>query len=275
VGDALAARAARAALDARAALAAVLPSPTGRGALHRFAQWCIQAWPWAWYRFDLSWVVTTHFGAKTETVKAWSAPLFEAYIAGCWMLHWTDDTLYWVAKPTVHVEKTAQGARRMHNERYAALESDVENLYFWHGVLVPAFVVVKPEWITIKHIETETNAEVRRVMIDRYGAGRYVTDSGATVVHELPADHEMVGLRTARVLHKDVPNDEPIVYVDLLNSTPEPDGSVKRYMLRVEPTAYGGEASRNAHAAAASTWRNANGSLAFKRWQDYAPDAES
>lgn len=39
----------------------------------------------------------------------------------------------------------------------------VENLYFWHGVLVPAFVVVKPEWITVQHIETESNAEVRRV----------------------------------------------------------------------------------------------------------------
>ena len=29
-----------------------------------------------------------------------------------------------------------------------------------------------------------------------------------------------------------------------VDSTPEPDGSVKRYMLRVDPSAYGGDASR-------------------------------
>jgi hypothetical protein len=46
-------------------------------------------------------------------------------------------------------------------------------------------------------------------------------------------------------------------------------------MLRCDPNAYGGDATRNAHAAAASTWRNADGSLACKRWQDYAPGAES
>jgi hypothetical protein len=65
------------------------------------------------------------------------------------------------------------------------------------------------------------------------------------------------------------------VYVDLLNSTPEPNGEVKRYMLRVDPKAYDGEAELNVHAAAASTWRNADGSLTYQNWRDYAPDAES
>jgi hypothetical protein len=112
-------------------------------------------------------------------------------------------------------------------------------------------------------------------MIDRYGAAKYVTDSSSIVVHELPENHSTVGLRTARLLRKDVPGDEPIVYVDLLNSTPEPDGSVRRYMLRVDPGAYDGEASRNVQAAAASTWRNADNSLAYRKWQDYQPIAES
>jgi len=136
-------------------------------------------------------------------------------------------------------------------------------------------IVEKPWLITVSDIEAERNAEIRRVMIDRYGPARYAADSGATIVHELPADHAMVGLRTARVLRKEVPDDEPIIYVDLLNSTPEPDGSVKRYQLRVDPNAYDGEAAKNAHAAAASTWRNADGSMAYKRWQDYVPAAES
>lgn len=47
-------------------------------------------------------------------------------------------------------------------------------------------------------------------------------------------------------------------------------------MLRVDPKAYGGAAARNAHAAAASTWRDSlTGRLTFERWQDYAPGAEN
>jgi hypothetical protein len=151
-------------------------------------------------------------------------------------------------------------------------------VYAIHGVRIPfkqRHIVERPETITVEEIETEQNAEIRRVLIDRYGPARYVADSGAQIVCELGADDPVVGLRTARLLRKDVPRDEPIVYADLLNSTPEPDGTVKRYMLRVDPNAYGGEASRNLHAAVASTWRNADGSLHFEDWRDYAPVFES
>ena len=148
-------------------------------------------------------------------------------------------------------------------------------LYYWHGVRVSQQIIEAPRTLTVAQIESETNAEVRRVMIDRYGPKRYLQDSGATVVQELPADHPVVGLRTARLLRKDVPDDEPIITIDLLNSTPEPNGSVKRYQLRVDPNAYEGAASRDCVAAAASTWRNQDGSLAFKSPADYAPSVES
>lgn len=35
---------------------------------------------------------------------------------------------------------------------------------------------------------------------------------------------------------KELAGDEPLVMVRVVNSTPEPDGSFKRYMLRVPPT---------------------------------------
>jgi len=149
------------------------------------------------------------------------------------------------------------------------------SLYHIHGVRVPAHVVLAPQTITVIEIEAEKNSEVRRVMIDRYGPARFVKDSGAQVVHSLPADFAMVGLRDAKLLRKEVPNDEAIVYVDLLNSTPEPDGTTKRYMLRVDPNAYDGLASRDCLAAAASTWRNRDGSLVFKAPTDYHPVFES
>ena len=85
-------------------------------------------------------------------------------------------------------------------------------------------------------IDGERKAEVRRVMLSRFGIDRYMRESGAKVLDECPADHPMKGLRTARLLVRDVDGDEAITVVDLLNSTPEPDGTVKRYMIRVPPT---------------------------------------
>jgi hypothetical protein len=197
--DALDARVAQAALDARAALAALdarvaqaaldarvaLDALDALDAPHRFAQWCIQCRGWGWYSWEISWIVTTAFGAaerKDAKVSAWSNPLLDAFLSGCWVLFWTHDTLYWVAKPAVHVEAAA-GIRRLHNDSSAALESDVENLYFIHGVMVPAFVVVRPDWITIKHIRNEENAEVRRVMIERMGWDRFCSEAKLKTIH--------------------------------------------------------------------------------------------
>lgn len=172
------------------------------------------------------------------------------------------------------------GSHRLHHDTRAAVSwADGWGVYAVHGVRIPferRHIVESPGRITVAEIEAETNAELRRVLIERYGTERYVVDSGATVVHSLPADYPVAGLRTARLLRKDVRDDEPIVYVDVLNSTPEPDGTHRRYMLRVDPSAYGGDAARNAHAAVASTWRNhLGGPLTYADWRDYAPAAES
>ena len=255
------ARDARDALDARDA---------GENSFRRFLSFCIQSYGWGWWRFDLSWIATTALGARQinkPAVGAWSEPLLEAFVAGCWMLHWTEDTLYWIAKPVVHKE-VVNGNRRMHHATYAAIESDVENLYFWHGVLVPAFVVVRPNWITVKHIEMEDNAEVRRVMVERYGEARYIADSGLK-----PIARDDFG----ELFRKEFQNDTPLTYVKVTNSTAESDGSFKDYFLSVNPAHYGGDAGKIPHAAVASTWRTTPGGavLFFKRWQNYRPGIET
>jgi len=243
--------------------------------IQRFAQWCVQSNGWWWGRFDLSWLATTHVGAsQIHKDLPWAARLFDAYLAGCWFVHWTDDTLYWVAKPTVHVDLSGS-RRRLHNATGPAVESDAENLYFINGVMVPAFVVVRPDWITIKHIETEDNAEVRRVMTERYGYARYINDSGAECVHELPDNYFVRGLQGAKLYRKRRKNDTDVVMIAVNNSTPEPDGSIRNYMLRVDPGAYGGLAAKDCHAAMASTWRNKDNSLYFANPLDYRPAVES
>ena len=102
-------------------------------------------------------------------------------MSGAWLLYFTETTVYWVSKPTVRPELSS-GAKRLHCEDYAALESDLANVYFWHGVMVPAFVVTRPDWITIDMIRAEQNQEVRRVMIERMGWDKFCSEAGVIVL---------------------------------------------------------------------------------------------
>jgi hypothetical protein len=193
--------------------------------LQRFAAWCIHTGSW-----DLSCdAIDTVLGAHGAV--AWADRLFDAYVCGCWLVYWTNDVLYWTAKPAVHL---AGPILRLHHDRYAAIESDVENLYFWHGVMVPAFVVVRPDWITVDHIDRETNTEVRRIMIERYrhgqdirGAAAFLRDAGAERL-----DHDA---RYGTLWRRAISGDEPVVMIEVVNATREPDGRFKRYWLRVPP----------------------------------------
>lgn len=250
--DARAARAAIAASDARDAIAA---------RKHRFATWCIQYGGWWSWQWDLSWITTTAIGARQlnkGSVLKWAEPLFEAFVAGAWMLYWTDEDLFWVAKPVLHRDPQPD-TRRLHNDAGPALESDAGNLYFWHGVMVPAFVVVRPDWITVGHIKAETNAEVRRIMIERFGPKRYMAACGAALLHQ-----DRFG-KLWRMEHAD---DDPMLMVEVVNATPEPDGTRKTYFLDVS----GAEADlgwliRTARDAVAATF-------GF-RGEEYAPYLET
>jgi hypothetical protein len=104
--------------------------------------------------------------------------------------------------------------------------SDGYKICALHGVRVAPEFVENPKEVTAKMIEKELNAEVRRLLIDRYGVARYLLDTGAGIVDKT---------ETATLYRKQQPGDEPIAIVQVQNSTPEPDGSYKQYFLRVPP----------------------------------------
>lgn len=220
---------------------AVLDSRNSRGFdagrwMRQFARWCVQFGSSNRSRTELYPLAYTHIAAvqnDAQQIIAWSRPLFDAFVSGCWLIHWTSDTLYWVAKPTVCIEQTDRTARRLHCTTGPALASDIEDLCFWHGVMVPVHVITHPQSITLDEIDQETNAEARRVLTERYGTARYLRDSGTRVVQ-----HDASGL----LYRKDMPDDEPIVMVRVLNATPEPDG----VMAREEATEIFGAAARAA-----------------------------
>jgi len=129
---------------------------------------------------------------------------------------------------------------RLHSESGPAFAfRDGWKGYYWHGVSVPDYVIERPHEITTHAIDAETNAEVRRAMMQRYGEARYLEDSGTKPIH---AD------RYGTLYRKSIEGDDPLVMVKVLNSTPEPDGHFKPYFLRVPPT------MQTAHEAVAWTF---------------------
>lgn len=109
-------------------------------------------------------------------------------------------------------------------------------LHAWRGMPVPAEFLAELNSLTPKRIREEENAELRRVMLEFYGYDRYLTESGAEPVHR---DETGVLWRIA------LDGDEDVAMVEVVNSTPEPDGTHRVYWLRVPPstrTAKGGVA---------------------------------
>lgn len=56
-------------------------------------------------------------------------------------------------------------------------------VYAWHGVRVPADIIERPETITPESVRKESDEEVRRVMIERFGWEKWLLAEQATVVN--------------------------------------------------------------------------------------------
>jgi hypothetical protein len=172
-------------------------------------------------------------------------------------------------------------AQRLHRTDGPAISwLDGWSVHCVNGRRVPGWIIERPQDITVAAIESQQNAEVRGIMIETYGRSRYLADCGAEVVDSVPMSHEIHGLRGARLLRRQLEGEpEPIVFLDMINSTPESDGTYRHYLERIDPKAYGGDAARSCHAAMASRWRHRDDSgrlrLTFTRWQDYRPTVES
>ncbi|GIH93653.1 DUF6745 domain-containing protein [Planobispora siamensis] len=99
-------------------------------------------------------------------------------------------------------------------------------LHAWGGMPVPADFALSMATLTPERIRTEDNAELRRVMLEHFGYDRYLAESGATPLHRD---------ETGILWRIDLPGDEPVVMVEVVNSTAEPDGTFRKYWLRVPP----------------------------------------
>jgi hypothetical protein len=87
-----------------------------------------------------------------------------------------------------HSELHRDDRGRLHNEKgMAARYRDGWGVWAIHGVRLSERIVMQPETLTLAEIKAEENAEVRRVMRERFGEGRYLRETGAKLIH---ADYE-------------------------------------------------------------------------------------
>ncbi|WP_055637448.1 DUF6745 domain-containing protein, partial [Streptomyces griseoruber] len=120
-----------------------------------------------------------------------------------------------------------EAGRLDHGDGPALAYPDGFALYAWRGMPVPADFLAELPSLTPERIRAEENAELRRVMLEYYGYDRYLADSGARPVHR-----DGTGI----LWRIDLADDEPVVMVEVVNSTPEPDGTRRTYWLRVPPS---------------------------------------
>ncbi len=126
--------------------------------------------------------------------------------------------------------------------------NDGWSLYSMHGCSVSERLVMHPEELGPADLPLDENLEVLQAAIDLLGHERFLAAAGARLIEE-----DVFG-RLYRIQFDDC---EPLLLVEVVNATPERDGSARRHLLRVPPEV------ETAHQAVA--W-----SFGF-RAKDYAP----
>lgn len=127
--------------------------------------------------------------------------------------------------------------RRLHSENGPSLTfRDGTEFYYWRGINVDKKIIVDPSSITIAEIQAEQNAEKRRVMIKQLGYESYLKKGSFTLVDE-------------SVFGKLFVDGDGIKIVEVINGTPDRDGSFKKYFIPVHPD------SMTAHDAVARTYK--------------------
>lgn len=137
---------------------------------------------------------------------------------------------------------------RLHSEDSKAIEfADGVGIYSLKGFRVPEKLVMYPEQITIEEIQNERNAEIRRIMIEKFGFERYCNEANAQL---LDTDEE----NKAELYRIELEDDEDIVFLRLEDHSPsnakeykifDINGDVdrvvntgdtfKKYVIRVDP----------------------------------------
>ena len=169
--------------------------------------------------------------------------------AGWWLAR---EGIAYIAERPLFIHRTADG--RLNSETGAAIAyPDGWGVFAINGVRLPRRVIEDIYSYTPEEILSTKNAEVRRIMMSRYGTGLLMQRGGGSAI-----DKSEFGT----LWRMEVPGEqEPRHVAEVLNCSPEPDGTWKTYWLPVPPTCM--------------TTRDAIAWTGFRTADDYAPMIET
>ena len=96
----------------------------------------------------------------------------------------------------------------------------------WAGINVDRRIAFYPDQMQVDEILEERNAERRRVLLDRYGYGRFLVDSNADIV-----DHDTDPGGPRQLMRVALKDDEDLVAMSCYCPS-----TGRQYIIRVPPT---------------------------------------
>lgn len=151
------------------------------------------------------------------------AGLWELARHACWMA--PHEQICWLIRRPTAIRCDANG--RLHATDGPALRFGPDcAVYAWKGVIIPGRLIERPDLVDVRAIDAAHDPQIRRCMIDIMTPQRFVEEGGAQRVSE----------DDTGILWRQRWRWEAWAAVEVINGTPEPDGTHKRYFLQVPPT---------------------------------------
>lgn len=136
-----------------------------------------------------------------------------------------DDVVIASERP-VEIRRDSQNRLHSVDDTPSIEYADGWGVYSVHGMTIDPKIILAPETLTVEEIVNQYNLEIRRVMLERYGIEKFITDSGAELLNK-----DEFGMLYRMEMRHDSFN-----MVRVLNRTPEPDGTFRSYFIAVPPT---------------------------------------
>jgi hypothetical protein len=195
-----------------AALAATVPPPRQHG-------FAADKW---WKPGDDHWQQTQALAALPFLVQVADCFAAGLYAAARWRRGTETRTLL-IERPRLRV----RGELLHRDDEPAVVWPDGSERWYWQGIAVPAAIVANRDSLTAEHVARIDNQELRRVTLERLGWERFLETANA----ELRAqdDYGKLWLTQIRL------DGERTHLVEVVNASAEPDGTYRRYFLRVPP----------------------------------------